>query len=172
MEWIDGNSHHESTHPDVHWKFINKALRRPGERSDIDFVKWNRAQTPIIQRIVTFEVSYVIQVACPEVRNLLHEDSTETGVVLLLWRMFAQCFYQYGIDEIIDASEYTHLSHDQKLWVSNVVLWTEACDNDFILEIAHFVWNKLEKYLIENAERLMKKAAQKVEENFLGKTSE
>lgn len=170
MEWIDGNGHHESTHPDAHWKFINKALHRPGERSDIDFVKWNRAQSWVIHRIVSTKLDHIISVACPEVQNLLHKDSTETGVVLLLGRMFAQCFYQYGIDEIIDDSEYAYLSHDQKLWVSNVVLWTESCNNDFILEIAHFVWNKLEKYLIENADRLMNKAAQKVEENFLGKT--
>lgn len=82
--------------------------------------------------------------------------------------MFAQCFYQYGIDEILDTSEYAYLSHDQKLWVSNVVLGTEQCDNSFILGIAHFVREQLESYLIGHAERLMHKAAQKVEENFLG----
>ncbi len=168
MEWIGGNGYDVSHHADTHWRFINRTLHRPGASSAIDFVKWNGAQTPIIQRIVTVEVAYVIQVACPEVQNLLHEDSTETGVVLLLWRMFAQCFYQYWIDEIIDASEYAHLSHDQKLWVSNVVLGTEKCDNPYILEIAHFVREKLEAYLIEHAERLMMKAARKVEENFLG----
>lgn len=76
----------------------------------------------MIQRIISVEVTYVIEVACQEVRNLLHRDSTETGVVLLLGRMFAQCFYQYGIDEILDSSDYAYLSQDQKLWVSNIVL--------------------------------------------------
>lgn len=81
---MGSNGRDENHQSNGHWKFIDKRLHRPGTRDAIDFVKWNRAQTPIIQRIVTVEVSYVIQVACPEVRNLLHEDSTETGVVLLL----------------------------------------------------------------------------------------
>lgn len=91
---------------------------------------------------------------------------------MLLGRMFAQCFYQYGIDEILDQSPYSHLAHNQKLWVSNIVLRAEECDDGFILEVANFVNERLESYLINNAERLMQKAAHKVEENFLGKKND
>jgi hypothetical protein len=82
--------------------------------------------------------------------------------------MFAQCFYQYGIEGVLDESDYKHLSHEQKLWVSNVVLGTEDCHDPFILEVVYFVKEKLNNYLLNNAEDLMKKAATKVEENFLG----
>lgn len=82
--------------------------------------------------------------------------------------MFAQCFYQYGIEGVLDESDYKHLSHEQKLWVSNIVLGVEDCYDPFILEVVYFVKEKLNNYLLNNAEDLMKKAATKVEENFLG----
>lgn len=169
MEFPDSDNRGNWVVSNHDWRFINRALHRPGESSAIDFVKWNGAQSTVIKRIVSVEVTYVLQVACPEVRNFLHEDSTEIGVVLLLGRMFAQCFYQYWIDELINQSPYTQLSHEQKLWASNVILGTEECHDWFILEIAAFVRERLESYLIGNAERLMEKAACKVEENFLGK---
>ncbi|MBP6921431.1 hypothetical protein KBB89_02710 [Candidatus Gracilibacteria bacterium] len=153
------------------WRFIGRALQRPEPRGAIDFVRWNGAQSPIIGKIIAVEVERVIEKSCPEIKSLLHQDSTETGVVLLLGRMFAQCFYQYGIEEVIDQSDFACISHKQKLWVSNVVLGVEDCSDMRISEIAHFVKTQLDLYLIQNAERLMGKAAKKVEENFLGQSN-
>jgi len=54
------------------------------------------------------------------------------------------------------------------LWASNVALESEPCNQEEINKAAEYIRNRLEKYLIENAERLMIKAKEKVEENFFG----
>lgn len=90
-------------------------------------------------------------------------------MVLLLGRMFPQCFFQFGIDEILEGSDYRGFSKKQKLWVSSVVLG-EGCSDPQINEAANFVRAIIERYLIAHAPRLMEKAAKKVQENFLGES--
>lgn len=97
----------------------------------------------------------------------MSEDSTEMGIVFLIGRMFAQCFYQFGIDEIIEESEYATWTKEDKLWVSNVILGEEI-GNEKINTAATALRPCLEKYLIDHAETLMEKASREVRKNFLG----
>ena len=165
LDWSDESENWTTRSGD--WSFINRSLWRPGN-SAIDFTKWNQAQTPTIRKIYILGSAHVLRVACPEIKILLHEESTEIWIVLILGRMFAQCFYQFWIDEILDQSIYAALPKEKKLWVSNVVLGSEGCDVEEINQIADFVGKVLEEYLIENSERLMKRAADEIEKNFLG----
>jgi hypothetical protein len=149
------------------WRFISKKLGRPGD-AQIDFTKWLRAQTPGMKKIGEYGVEGVREVCCPEVAEIMSADSSEPWLFSIFGVMFAQCFYQYWIDEILDTSEYASWPKEKKLWASNVALESEPCNQEEINKAAEYIRNRLEKYLIENAERLMVKAKEKVEENFFG----
>jgi hypothetical protein len=70
---------------------------------------------------------------------------------------------------MIDESEHRNLSKAEKLWVSNVVLETEVCDDERINSIALEIKKKLTDHLLNNFHRLLEKARKKVAENFFGK---
>ena len=168
MESLEETSEgHEHQKGDREWRFIHKRLGRPGA-SAIDFTKWNKAQTPIIQEVSMLGVSHIRRVSCTEVQEFLSEESTEMGIAFLIGRMFAQCFYQFGIDEIIEKSEYATWTKEDKLWMSNVILG-EECGNEKINTAAAALQPWLEKYLIDHAETLMEKSSWEVRKNFLGK---